>query len=140
MLLAAGLVVRWWRQRPPDAAEIERRRRSYLNQVGRIVEGEILEIREAPPEQAAPARRGSRSREKESERTRCAASGNGVRHLVLYSYSISGVTYATAQDITGMEERACLQRLVTGLPVSVKYDPGNPGNSILIADDWSGVH
>ncbi|HVA16316.1 MAG TPA: hypothetical protein VMV59_01245, partial [Candidatus Dormibacteraeota bacterium] len=59
--------------------------------------------------------------------------------MLLYSYSISGVTYEAAQDITGLEEQACLERVVAGQPVGVKYDPANPSNSILIADDWSGL-
>jgi hypothetical protein len=60
--------------------------------------------------------------------------------VVCYSYAISGVTYETAQDMTGLEERACLERVVAGQPASVKYDPSNPSNSILVADDWSGLH
>ena len=65
---------------------------------------------------------------------------NGVRRLVRYSYSISGVTYETAQDITGIEERLHLARVAAGQIASVKYDPSNPSNSILVADDWSGLH
>jgi hypothetical protein len=63
-----------------------------------------------------------------------------MRRLIRYSYSISGVTYETAQDVTGLEERLCLERLAAGQPASVKYDPSNPSNSILVADDWSGIH
>jgi hypothetical protein len=66
--------------------------------------------------------------------------GNGLRRLVRYSYSIAGVTYETAQDVTGLEERLCLERIASGQPASVKYDPSNPSNSILVADDWSGLH
>jgi hypothetical protein len=127
--LAAGGFLTWWRRRPQDPEEIERRRRSYLNQVGRIVEGQVLEIVEAPPVPVNGKRRSPP-----------APATAAKRNLVFYSYSISGVTYETAQDITGLEERACLKHLVNGLPVSVKYDPANPGNSILVADDWSGVH
>jgi hypothetical protein len=65
---------------------------------------------------------------------------NSMRRLVRYSYSIAGVTYETAQDVTGLEERLCLERLAAGQPASVKYDPSNPSNSILVADDWSGIH
>ena len=69
-----------------------------------------------------------------------ALGGNGLRRLVRYSYSIAGVTYETAQDVTGLEERLCLERIASGQPASVKYDPSNPSNSILVADDWSGLH
>jgi hypothetical protein len=61
------------------------------------------------------------------------------RHLVTYSYAISGVTYHTAQDITGLEGQIRFERLVAGQPASVKYDPSNPSDSILVADDWSGL-
>ena len=130
LLAAAGIGV-WWRRRPRDPQEIERRRRAHVNQVGRLCEGEVLEIRETSSADlyAAPKRVPANG-----------ASNGTPRNVILYSYSISGVTYQTAQDITGLEERACLDRIVTGLPVSVKYDPANPGNSILVADDWSGVH
>src|SRR2546428_10517474 len=67
------------------------------------------------------------------------AADESARRLVRYSYSISGITYETAQDVTGLEERLCLERLAAGQPASVKYDPSNPSNSILVADDWSGI-
>ena len=75
-------------------------------------------------------------------KSKIASSGvaDGMRRLIRYSYSISGVTYETAQDVTGLEERLCLERLAAGQPASVKYDPANPSNSILVADDWSGIH
>ena len=137
VLLLAALALLWWRRRPRDPEEIERRRREYLSRVGRIVEGEILEIREAAAP-APPVRTKSTAKTMTS-----AANGNGasaVRSLVCYTYSISGVTYETAQDVTGFEERACLHRVISGQPASVKYDPQSPGNSMLIAEDWSGLH
>jgi hypothetical protein len=129
----------WWRRRPADPEEIERNRREYLSRVGRIVEGEILEILEESAQPAMPPPAGNLRLP--GRRPRAAeAAANGSRHLVRYSYSISGVTYETAQDVTGFEERACLHKLIAGQPASVKYDPQSPGNSMLIAEDWSGLH
>jgi hypothetical protein len=109
--------------RSPDTDEIERQRRAYLNQIGRIVEGQITDLVEVAED--AAQRKGKNASVR--------------RKLVCYSYSISGVSYETAQDITSLEGRAGLERIITGLPASVKYDPSNPSNSILIADDWSGL-
>ena len=134
ILVAAGAAMSLLRRRPPDPTEAERKRRSYLNQIGRIVEGQVLEIVEAPPQ--TPERRGFFHRKPAP----AANDENETRKMLWYTYSISGVSYETAQDITGLEERACLHRIVAGQPASVKYDPSNPSNSILVADDWSGLH
>ena len=136
--LAAGGFVAWWRRRPRDPDEMERERRGYLNRVGRIVEGHVVEILEAPREELVPARRGLRPPTIGVNPPLRIA--NGSRPLVHYAYSISGVSYETAQDVTGLEARAQLDRIVAGQLASVKYDPANPSNSILIADDWSGLH
>ena len=42
-----------WMRRVPDDDEIEQKRRSHINQVGRIAEGQILEVLEVPREEAA---------------------------------------------------------------------------------------
>ena len=114
----------------PEAAE--RRRRLHLNQIGRIAEGQVVELVEHPPE-PRPAQKkflGSRARP---------LADTGPRHLVSYTYAISGVTYHTAQDITGLAGQIRFERLVAGQPASIKYDPANPSDSILVADDWSGL-
>jgi hypothetical protein len=101
--------------RPAETSEaVERKRRLHLNQIGRIAEGQIVEFGEHRPD-------------------------NQLRQLVSYSYAISGVTYHTAQDITGLEGQIRFERLVAGQPASIKYDPSNPSDSILVADDWSGL-
>jgi len=134
LVLAGGTIFYMMRRRPVNPEEAERKRRSYLNRVGRIVEGQVLEIVDQPEKPEKP--RGIMHRRKAP----VAENGNDTRKLLYYTYSISGVTYETAQDITGLEERACLSRIVAGQSTSVKYDPSNPSNSILVADDWSGLH
>ena len=129
-VLAGTLVVFWLRRKPATPHDLEHQRRSYLNRVGRIVEGQVLEIVD-------------HSRAANSEQTATGKEKTGIRQtgfLLYYTYAISGVTYETAQDITGLEERLYLSRVAAGQTASVKYDPSNPSNSILLADDWSGLH
>jgi hypothetical protein len=123
----------------PDPEEIERSRRTRVNRVGRIVEGHIVELVEAAPPQPTDDGNGLLARRK-TRNNAAPANANALRKLVCYSYSISGVSYETAQDVTGLEERTPLDRLAAGQSASVKYDPSNPSNSILVSDDWSGLH
>ena len=56
-----------------------------------------------------------------------------------YHYELAGVEYSASQDVTALAGKmpADLTRLMG--PVSVKYDPRNPANSIIICEDWSGL-
>jgi hypothetical protein len=119
--------------RPAENPEaLERKRRLHLNQIGRITEGQVVELAEHRQEPLVERKALFRS-------TASPTPANRMRHLVSYSYAISGVTYHTAQDITGLEGQIRFERLVAGQPASVKYDPSNPVDSILVADDWSGL-
>jgi hypothetical protein len=117
-----------------DSEEAERKRRLHLNQIGRIAEGQVVELAEhaAEPKQVSRGVFGNKAKAQPLVSL-------APRHLVSYSYAISGVTYHTAQDITGLESQVRLERLVAGQPASIKYDPANPTDSILVADDWSGL-
>ena len=131
-ILAIGLIVFAFMRPSVDPEEAERKRRLHLNLIGRIAEGQVVDLNEQPAE-PSPHRRGflsSRARPLHDARP---------RHMVSYSYSISGVTYHTAQDITGLESQVSFERLMAGQQASVKYDPANPSDSILVADDWSGL-
>jgi len=131
--IAAILMIAYALLRPGENPEdAERKRRLHLNQIGRIAEGQVVELAEHAPEPKAGRRNfvGGGTRRLRND---------GPRHLVSYSYAISGVTYHTAQDITGLEGQIRFDRLVAGQPASVKYDPSNPADSILVADDWSGL-
>lgn len=137
VVAVAVAVVRQVFRKPENPEDEERRRRSQLNQVGRIVEGLVVEVVES---QGAFLPDGGSAMLPRGKGASAELGGNGLRRLVRYSYSIAGVTYETAQDVTGLEERLCLERIASGQPASVKYDPSNPSNSILVADDWSGLH
>ena len=131
--LVAGTLLYKWKNKPPSEDELERRRRLHVNQVGRIAEGRVIDLMK----QEIPA--GQR-RTMGVFRKSNGAEANATRQMICYSYSISGVTYETAQDVTGLEARVMPHKLIAGQPASVKYDPSNPSNSILIGDDWSGLH
>jgi len=135
-VVALAAAFMWMRKRPEDPSELERQRRVYLNRVGRIVEGQVLEINEPAhaPEAAQMDASAHNGNGKGNHR------GAESTQLVYYTYSISGVTYETAQDVTGLEQRLVLEGVVAGQSASVKYDPANPSNSILLAEDWSGLH
>jgi len=134
VVLIAGTLIYKWKNKPPTLDDIERRRRLHVNQVGRIAEGRVIDL--VKQEIPADEQRVLGVFKKNNN----GAGPNVTRQMICYSYSISGVTYETAQDVTGLEARVMPQKLIAGQPASVKYDPSNPSNSILIGDDWSGLH
>ena len=60
-------------------------------------------------------------------------------NTIFYSYSVRGVSYTASQDISQLHEHvpAELEKLIG--PVSLKYAPRNPANSILVCEEWSGL-
>ncbi len=58
---------------------------------------------------------------------------------IYYEYSVRGVLYTASQDVTQLREQIAtdLERLIG--PVSLKYSPQNPANSIILCEDWSGL-
>jgi hypothetical protein len=56
-----------------------------------------------------------------------------------YAYSVAGVEYRTAQDVSRLPELlpADPDRLIG--PVTLKYLPRNPANSIVVCEGWSGL-
>ena len=131
-LAAIALLVYAFVRPPNDPEEAERKRRLHLNHIGRIAEGQVVELVEQPATETEEKKGLRKARARPMMDLR-------PRHLVAYSYSISGVTYHTAQDITGLESQVRFEGLVAGQQASVKYDPSNPSDSILVADDWSGL-
>lgn len=111
----AATAVWWARRRRPTPEEIERARRAALASTGRLVDGMLLEI--------------------------CEMEAADGRTLVLleYSYRIAGVEYACAQDITAMRETVDPAEVRAGFPCSVRYHQRSPQNSIVVAEEWSGL-
>jgi HAMP domain-containing protein len=91
----------------------------------------------------------SRVTAEERERRRCArlvAAGKisdamlvEIReNLVFYSYGVRGVEYTASQDISRFLKTATVD--FNGVSaMSVRYDPRNPANSIVVAEEWSGL-
>ncbi len=57
---------------------------------------------------------------------------------IFYEYSVRGVIYTASQDVEElMEQIPDLERTIG--PVTLKYSPNNPANSILLCEEWSGL-
>jgi hypothetical protein len=112
--LAIGLMY-WLRGQRKTAEQQEYERRQAINTRGRITDGTVLDVREL--------------------------SGNGQAsiQLLIYSYDVGGVAYECSQDITHLRQFLDLHNCRIGLPASIKYDPHNPGNSIVVAEGWIGL-
>jgi hypothetical protein len=106
------LFVRW---RRPSAAEIERRRRERVAIMGRICDGVIVDARTLYGEDSV----------------------SPTPEVLVYSYRLAGVTYNCAQDVSDLAERVVGFRI--DQPIQIRYDPRNPGNSILVSESWSGL-
>lgn len=123
---AIFLFRRLWKRDPKQA---ERRRRERLGRIGRLGQCEIMDILEW--EAAAPAET-SRSWLGLSISPNEPLPGQA---LAVYRYTISGVSYETTQDVP--EPSTGLRPPVPGQIASIRYDPANPSNSILVAGSWS---
>lgn len=113
--VATILSLSWYRmtREEPSQDELERERREYLAATGRIVDGSITETHWAnEAEDATP-------------------------NTLIYRYRIAGVTYECAQDVSPLSEHVRHVRI--DLPVQVRFDPRNPGDSIVVAETWSGL-
>jgi hypothetical protein len=59
--------------------------------------------------------------------------------LLLYSYAVRGVEYTASQDLSALQAQLPPDLASVGVTVLVKYDARNPANSIILAEDWSGL-
>jgi hypothetical protein len=59
--------------------------------------------------------------------------------LILYSYSVAGVSYTVSQDATAIETLLPADRMSMVGPVLIKFIPRNPANSIVLCEGWNGV-
>ena len=112
LLVGAGYFLRKRRKTPE---QLERERRLRISTHGRIIDGTVIDAQESAN-----------------------VDGSSVQ-LLIYRYDVSGVSYEASQDITHLRQYVDLHTCKIGLPSSVKYDPQNPGDSIVISEEWSGL-
>ena len=103
------------RRKPKTAEELERDRRAWLDQVGRITDGTVIDVQELR------------------------ADHEHASTFLIYQYDVAGVSYEASQDVTYLRQRINLHSCRLGLPTSVRYDPQNPGNSIVVSEKWMGL-
>ena len=104
------------RRNKKPVEQLERERRTQLTLAGRIIDGNVIDVLELEE-------------------------GESGRQMILldYKYDVAGVTYEASQDVTHLRQFIDLYSCRLGLPASVKYDPHNPGDSIVISETWSGL-
>lgn len=112
---AVAGTVWWFGRRRPTPEEIERARRLNLALTGRLVDGMLLDVREMTVEEGR------------------------TLTMLEYSYRIGGVEYECSQEITHMGAVVDPAEVRAGFPCSVRYLPGSPQNSIVVAEEWSGL-
>jgi hypothetical protein len=59
--------------------------------------------------------------------------------VILYTYSVGGVEYTVGQDASAIEALLPGDRMRMVGPASVRFDPKNPPNSIVLCEEWSGL-
>jgi hypothetical protein len=57
---------------------------------------------------------------------------------IYYSYRVRGVEYMASQDISALHDRLPTDPSILVGPVTLKYMPSNPVESILVCEEWSG--
>ncbi len=119
--LGIGITV-FIRRNRKSPEQLERDRRHQISAMGRIIDGTVTDVAELAPKPATKT-----------------GNGHGRVQLLIYHYDVSGVTYEASQDVTHLRHRVDLHTCRIGVPTSVKYDPQNPANSIVVAEEWSGL-
>jgi hypothetical protein len=103
------------RRKPKTAEDLERERRAWLDRIGRITDGTVIDVQEMPGSSARPST------------------------FLIYQYDVAGVSYEASQDVTYLRQFINLHSCRLGLPTSVRFDPQNPGNSIVVSERWMGL-
>ncbi len=111
--------------RRPSAEEIERQRREFLATQGRITDATLIDTGLDRPDRRPEIEPGDLRVE------------DSPPDVLRYQYKVAGVGYESLQDVARLPEH--VRHLRVDLPIQVRYDPKNPGNSIVVAESWSGL-
>ncbi|MGA2697006.1 MAG: DUF3592 domain-containing protein [Terriglobales bacterium] len=103
------------KRKPKTAEDKERERRAWIDQYGRITDGTVIDVQEVRLDERKPAT------------------------MLIFQYDVAGVSYEASQDVTYLRQWINLHSCRLGLPTSVRYDPQNPGNSIVVSERWMGL-
>jgi hypothetical protein len=114
--VALGAAIALLTRRKKSADDLERERRTWLATTGRITDGTVIDVQELP-----------------------AANNHHSAVMLIYKYDVAGVSYECSQDVTQLRHWINLHSCRLGLHTSVKYDPQNPGNSLVVAESWMGL-
>jgi hypothetical protein len=112
--LAVGVMYAM-RRKKKTPLELEKERRDWINSIGRITDGTVIDVNEL------------------------SSTGDGSAQMLIYQYDVAGVSYEASQDVTYLRQLINLHSCRLGVPTSVKYDPHNPGNSIVVSEGWIGL-
>ena len=104
------------RRKPKTPDELERERRAWLEGTGRITDGTVIDVQEL-----------------------AVTSTYHAAIMLIYKYDVAGVSYECSQDVTYLRQWINLHSCRLGLHTSVKYDPQNPGNSLVVSENWMGL-
>lgn len=59
--------------------------------------------------------------------------------FIHYQYELRGVSYSASQDVSALSAMLPDNRGILLGTASVRFDPRNPANSIVICEEWSGM-
>ncbi len=118
LALGAGAILYLVFRKKTTSDELERQRRESLVRMGRIIDGTVFDTADLT--------------EEESGR-------KGGMQLVMYKYEVSGVVYECSQDVSTLSDFIDIHATRLDFPCSVRYNPHQPANSIIVAETWSGL-
>jgi hypothetical protein len=113
-----GVALYLSRKKVPTPEELERERRLTLVKTGRIIDGTVLDVSDLSAEESGHP---------------------GGLQLILYKYEIAGVVYECSQDVSALKNFLDIHSCRLGFPCSIRYDSHQPENSIVVAENWTGL-